>query len=323
MDEFGLIEEFFTRPARRAEVVLGIGDDAALLALAGATSTLAVTTDTLVEGVHFRPSAQSFDVGYKALAVNVSDLAAMGARPLAFLLSLAVPMADRTWLAGFRDGLFTLADAVGLDLIGGDTVRGPLAVTITALGSVAPGAALRRDGARPGDRVYVSGLLGEAALGFLLRAGRLSLPSKFHESVLTRLDRPWPRIHEGQALIGIASAAIDISDGLVADLGHILKASGVGAELDLRRLPLSEAYDAAFATVGYDPAIAFGDDYELCFTVPPERVQALAGIAPHPPCGFHYIGDIVAGAGLTLRDGQGVYTPAQAGYNHFDGPSPL
>ncbi len=319
MDEFGLIERYFTRPARHPEAVLGVGDDAALIALPGARAQLAVTTDTLIEGVHFPQGAPGYDVGYKALAVNVSDLAAMGARPLAFLLNLSLPEADPAWLARFRDGLFALADAAALDLIGGDTVRGPLSITITALGTVAPGAALRRNGARPGDRVYVSGLLGEAALGFFTRSGRLALPSVFHEQVLARLDRPFPRIEEGQALVGIASAAIDISDGLVADLGHILKASGVGAELDLRRLPLSEAYDAAFPTVGYDPALVFGDDYELCFTVPPERVKALAGITPRFACGFHDIGGIVAGSGLVLRDGQGVYTPARAGYNHFDG----
>lgn len=318
MDEFSLIERFFTRPAQRPEVLLGVGDDAALLALAGSANTLAVTTDTLLEGVHFPQSAPGYDVGFKALAVNVSDLAAMGARPLAFLLNLALPAIDHKWLAGFRDGLFALADAVGLDLIGGDTVRGPLAVTITALGTVAPGAALRRDGARIGDRVYVSGFLGEAALGFFLRAGGLSLPPEFQERVLTRLDRPLPRVREGQALQGIASAAIDISDGLVADLGHILTASGVGASLDLRRLPLSDAYNAAFPTLGYDPALTFGDDYELCFTVPPERVKALAGIAPQLACGLHDIGDIVAGTGLTLHDGQGVYAPVRAGYNHFD-----
>ncbi|WP_298134458.1 thiamine-phosphate kinase [Acidiferrobacter sp.] len=323
MDEFGLIEQFFTRRARHPEVVLGIGDDAALVALAGASEQLAATTDTLVEGVHFPQSAKAFDVGYKALAVNVSDLAAMGARPLAFLLSLTLPAADPQWLAGFRDGLFALAQAVGIDLIGGDTVRGPLSVTITALGAVAPGAALRRDGARVGDRVYVSGLLGEAALGFLLRGGRVSLPHEFHEPVLTRLDRPVPRIAEGRALVGIASAAIDISDGLVADLGHILAASGVGARLDLRRLPLSAAYDAAFASVGYDPALVFGDDYELCVTVPPEREKALAAAASRLPCGLHYLGDIVAAPGLTLYDGQGVYTPARAGYNHFDDPGPV
>ncbi len=298
---------------------MGVGDDAALVALRGAQRTLAVTTDTLIEGVHFAAGAPGFDVGYKALAVNVSDLAAMGARPLAFLLNLSLPRIDPMWLAGFRDGLFTLADAVSLDLIGGDTVRGPLAITITALGTTAPGGALTRTGARAGDRVYVSGLLGEAALGLLARSGHLSLPSEFQAPVLARLDRPLPRIEEGQALVGIASSAIDVSDGLVADLGHVLKASGVGAEIDLRRLPLSRAYDAAFATVGYDPALVFGDDYELCFTVPPERTPALAGIAPRFACGFHYIGDIVAGRGLVLRNGQDIYAPARSGYNHFDG----
>ncbi len=300
-------------------MVLGVGDDAALLALPGADRHLVVTTDTLIEGVHFALGAPGYDVGYKALAVNVSDLAAMGARPLAFLLNLSLPAIDRAWLAGFREGLFTLADAVALDLVGGDTVRGPLSVTITALGTVPPGGALRRSGARAGDRVYVSGFLGEAALGFFTRSGRLALPPELHAPVLARLDRPLPRIQEGQALAGIASAAIDISDGLVADLGHILKASGVGAEIDLRRLPLSSAYDAAFATVGYDPALVFGDDYELCFTVPPERVPALAGITPRFSCGFHYLGDIVAGHELVLRDGQDVYAPARSGYNHFDG----
>ncbi len=319
MDEFDLIEHYFKRPSRHAEVVLGVGDDAALLALPGAQRHLAVTTDTLIEGVHFASGASGFDVGYKALAVNVSDLAAMGARPLAFLLNLSMPKADAVWLTGFRDGLFALADTVGLDLVGGDTVRGPLTITITALGTVAPGEALTRSRARAGDRVYVSGFLGEAALGFLARSGRLSLPPTFQAPVLARLDRPLPRIEEGQALVGIASAAIDISDGLIADLGHILQASGVGAELDLRRLPLSGAYDAAFATVGYDPALVFGDDYELCFTVPPERVPALAGIAPRFACGFHDIGAVVAGTGLVVRDGEGLYVPARAGYNHFDG----
>ncbi len=317
MDEFGLIEHYFKRPPRQTEVVLGVGDDAALLAVQGAARQLAVTTDTLIEGVHFASGAAGCDVGYKALAVNVSDLAAMGARPLAFLLNLSLPKADAAWLADFRDGLFALADAVGLDLIGGDTVRGPLAITITALGTVAPGEALTRRGARAGDRIYVSGLLGEAALGFLARSGRVSLPPSMQAPLFARLDRPLPRIAEGQALLGIASAAIDISDGLLADLGHILQASGVGATLDLRRLPVSDAYVAALATVGYDPALVFGDDYELCFTVPPERVPALAGIATRFACGFHDIGGIVAGAGCVVRDGEGLYVPARAGYNHF------
>jgi len=317
MDEFGLIEAFFKRTPQSPEILLGMGDDAALVAACAPDSAYVLTTDTLVAGIHFPENAPGFDVGYKALAVNVSDLAAMGARPIGFLLNLTLPGVDERWLAHFRDGLFVLADSLPMDVIGGDTVRGPLAVTITALGEVPKAQALRRSGARVGDRVYVSGFLGDAALGFLSRAGTVSLPEEFCAGVLARLDRPRPRIEEGQALRSLASSAIDLSDGLVADLGHILQASGVGAELDLRRLPLSDAYRAVFRTVGYDPALSFGDDYELCFTVPPERLPAFEEIVPHFRCGFHYLGDIVAGAGLTLRTDAGVYAPAVAGFDHF------
>ena len=317
MDEFGLIEAFFQRAPKAPEVLLGIGDDAALVAACGPESAYVLTTDTLVAGVHFPENAPGFDVGYKALAVNVSDLAAMGARPIGFLLNLTLPGVDEAWLARFRDGLFTLAESLPMDILGGDTVRGPLSITITALGEVPQAQALRRSGARVGDQVYVSGFLGEAALGFLLRAGRLSLPEEFCAGVLGRLDRPYPRIAEGQALRTIASAAIDLSDGLVADLGHILKASGVGAELDLRRLPVSGAYEAVLSTIGYDPALSFGDDYELCFTVPPDRLKAFHQILPRFSCGFHYLGDIVAAPGLVLRTDHGVYTPAVSGFNHF------
>lgn len=317
MDEFGLIARYFTRSPRGSLVLLGVGDDAALVAPLKAGSAYALTTDTLVAGVHFLSDAPGFDVGYKALAVNVSDLAAMGARPVGFLLNLSLPTLDEAWLARFRDGLFALADTLALDLIGGDTVRGPLAVTVTALGEVPAESALRRDGARVGDRIYVTGFLGEAALGFFLRAGRLELPEAFHEQVLGRLDRPIPRIIEGQALRGVASAAIDISDGLVADLGHILKASGVGASVDLHRLPFSDAYDAAFAQVGFEAALSFGDDYELCFTVAPDRVEALNGFMSRFPCACHYIGDITADTGLTLFDGAAPYTPQGLGFNHF------
>ncbi|MHB8253516.1 MAG: thiamine-phosphate kinase [Acidiferrobacter sp.] len=317
MDEFGLIAAFFQRAPKRPEVLLGVGDDAALIAVSAPGDAHVLTTDTLVAGVHFPTDAPGFDVGYKALAVNVSDLAAMGARPIGLLLNLTLPTLDERWLAGFRDGLFSLADSLSMDLIGGDTVRGPLSVTITALGVVPAAQALRRGGARVGDQVYVSGFLGDAALGFLVRAGQVSLPEALCAQPLGRLDRPQPRIIEGQALRSIASAAIDISDGLVADLGHILAASGVGAELDLRRLPLSDAYKAAWGAIGYDPALSFGDDYELCFTVPAQHLEAFGQIAPRFACGFHYLGDIVAGSSLMLRSDGGVYTPASQGFNHF------
>ncbi len=316
VNEFDLIAQFFTRAPRRPEIVLGVGDDAALLAPEPGTH-LVVSTDTLIEGVHFAAGAPAFDVGYKALAVNVSDLAAMAARPIGFLLNLTLPQADAAWLGGFRDGLFALADSLDVDLIGGDTVRGPLAVTITAWGASPAGTAVRRSGARPGDRIYVSGRLGEAALGFLSRSGAITLSAEARDAVRARLDRPAPRLHEGLALRGLASAMIDISDGLVADLGHILEASAVGAEVDLHRLPLSDTYKGAFATLGYDPAIGFGDDYELCFTVPPDRGDALAGMASQFACGFHDIGEIVAAPGLILRDGGKIYTAGRGGYDHF------
>lgn len=318
MDEFGLIETFFKRPPRSPRVLLGVGDDAALVE-GTAGHTYVFTTDTLISGVHFPDKAPGFDVGYKALAVNVSDLAAMGARPFALLLNLSLPAIDETWLGRFRDGLFSLSDRLGMDVIGGDTVRGPLSVTITALGELPTGEALRRDGARVGDQIYVSGFLGEAALGFLARAGQVVVPEEFVSRVVARLDRPQPRSAEGQALRTIASAAIDLSDGLIADLGHILKASGVGAHIDLRRLPVSDAYDAVFSAIGYDPALGFGDDYELCFTVPPERLTAFHRILPRFGCGFHYIGDIVAGDSLILHTETGVYVPKARGFNHFRG----
>lgn len=319
MDEFSLIATYFTRRPRRAEVVLGIGDDAALLRGVTPGYATALTTDTLVAGGHFAAGAPGFDVGYKALAVNISDLAAMGARPIACLLNLTVPALDEAWLASFRDGLFALADAMAIDVIGGDTVRGPLSVTITAIGEVAVDEALRRGGARVGDHVYVTGFLGEAALGFLLRQGDVLIPDEFAPSVLGRLDRPLPRIAEGQALRSIASAGIDVSDGLVADLGHLLRASGLGAQVDLRRLPLSPAYRAVFSEIGYDPALGFGDDYELCFTVPPGRVEALRCIGPQFSCGFHHVGDVVADPGLIFYDGNGPYVPSMGGFNHFRG----
>ena len=318
MDEFGLIETFFKRRPQSPRILLGVGDDAALIAGA-AGHTYVLTTDTLVSGVHFPDGASGFDVGYKALAVNVSDLAAMGARPLGLLLNLTLPAIDEPWLGRFRDGLFDLADSLAMDVIGGDTVRGPLSVTITAMGEVPEGEALRRDGARVGDRIYVSGFLGEAALGFLARAGQVTVPEEFVSRVVARLDRPQPRSAEGQALRTIASAAIDLSDGLIADLGHILKASGVGAKVDLRRLPVSDAYDAVFSAIGYDPALGFGDDYELCFTVPPERLTAFHRVLPRFGCGFHYIGDIVAGDSLVLCTETGVYVPTAVGFNHFRG----
>ncbi|MDA8389876.1 MAG: thiamine-phosphate kinase [Gammaproteobacteria bacterium] len=314
MDEFTLIDHFFERAPRNPQVALSVGDDAALLDISG---RLAVTTDTLLAGVHFPHGARAFDVGYKALAVNLSDLAAMGARPRFFLLNLSVPAATEAWLADFSAGLFALADVHGVDLIGGDTVRGPLGVTITALGELPPGTGLTRGGAQAGDRIYVTGHLGEAALGFSHRQGRLDVPPGFREDILARLDRPVPRCREGMALLPLASAAIDISDGLAADLAHMMEASGTGAEIDLGRLPLSAAYAACFAAAGWDLALAFGDDYELCFTLPRQRVGAFEALRPAFACGVHHIGDVVATPGVRWSDKGEPYEPARRGFNHF------
>lgn len=317
MDEFALIRKFFQRPPRSTQVALGVGDDAALID--PGPGRLALTTDTLVAGVHFFADANGYDVGHKALAVNLSDLAAMGARPHWFLLNLAVPGVEEAWLEAFSQGLWAVASAFAVDLVGGDTVRGPLSVTITAIGTLPAGGGLRRDGARAGDRIYITGSIGAAALGFYSRSGQITLPEAVRRRVVARLDRPWPRVAEGLGLQGLASAAIDISDGLVADLNHVLVASGVGADIDLLRLPLAPAYDSWRSTLGWDPALAFGDDYELCFTLPPDRLPALHHLMSRFRCGCHYIGDITAAPGLRLHDANGLYTPKRGGFNHFGG----
>lgn len=319
LGEFDLIARYFTPEAgQRKDVIVGIGDDAAVLEPPTGMQ-LVVSTDTLVNGVHFPAGTRPAAVGYKALAVNLSDLAAMGATPAWFTLNLTLPEADEAWLEGFARGLFELAREFRLQLIGGDTTQGQLAITITVFGTVPQGTALRRQGARPGDRVYVTGQLGEACLGLGLSRGGLNLPAEYHRHVLARLERPMPRVREGERLRGIASACIDLSDGLVADLGHVVAASGVGARIDLPRLPLSSAYKAAFEQVGWEAALAHGDDYELCFTVPRDKQMAFNRLIPQFDCGFAYIGDIEPAAGVRIFDAAGhTYAPKSRGYRHFE-----
>jgi thiamine-monophosphate kinase len=316
MGEFDLIDRYFRRPARRQP--LGVGDDCALLAPTPGMQ-LAVSTDLLVEGRHFLSTVDPARLGHKSLAVNLSDLGACGARPIAFTLSLSLPQADPAWLEPFARGLLALADAHDCELVGGDTTRGPLTIGITVFGEVPAGQALLRSGARPGDEVWVSGTLGDARLALEVFRGRPGVPAEVFEAARQRLEMPTPRVALGQVLRGIATAAIDVSDGLAGDLGHVLRQSKVGATLDLdSAAALLAAGNAVPADQRLDFVLAGGDDYELAFTAPAARhdhVLQAAALAGTP---VHCIGRIEAEPGLRLRDGQGGLTePRHASFDHF------
>lgn len=315
LGEFDLIARYFSRPSRRRDVLLGVGDDAALLEVP-ADRVLVAATDTLVEGRHFLANAPARSVGHQALAVNLSDIAAMGADPAWALLSLSLPEADERWLQEFADGLYALADAHDVDLVGGDTVRGPLVVTIQALGLVAPALALKRSGARPGDVIFVSGTPGEAAAGLetLLHGGSMD---SVDDPLVRRYLYAEPRIELGRSLRGIASAAMDVSDGLLGDLRKLCAASGVGARVDLDSLPVSAALSSRFARARCESFVLNGgDDYELLYTVAPDRVHRVqSGL--RGSIAVTRIGEIVDGREVRcLRGG----VPAEAdgaGYDHF------
>lgn len=321
MGEFDLIDRFFKRPVRRA--ALGVGDDCALLNPTPGMQ-LAISTDLLLEGRHFLSTVDPVRLGHKALAVNLSDLAACGARPLAFTLALALPEAIDAWLEGFSRGLFALADAHDCELIGGDTTRGPLAICITVFGEVPPGHALLRSGARPGDDLYVSGTLGDARLALEVFRGTRSVPQAAFDAARERMEQPTPRVALGLALRGVATAAADISDGLVGDLGHILKASGAGAWIDTSiainliaargHLTLEGGQsDAEFAL---ECVLAGGDDYELVFTAPPEARNRVKAAAVQTQTPVTRIGRIEAEPGLRLVDGSGA--PVAGRFTSFD-----
>ena len=372
--EFDLIDRIRARVLQRDDVILGIGDDAAVLQVP-AGRLLVVATDTLNAGVHFPPATAPADIGWKALAVNLSDLAAMGAQPAWCTLSLSLPVADEEWVDGFLDGFLGLAARHGVALVGGDTTRGPLSIGVTVHGFIDPGRALRRDGARVGDEVWVSGTLGDAAgalalwrrlpghdaapaQGAVIDAGErqdavatgrnqrnalgeqgadddaefaASLPPRSAgqtsseasdggwPALRPRLDRPTPRVATGLALVGLAHAAIDLSDGLLADLGHVCRASVVAAELQLESLPTSSALRDAFAPARrHALQAAGGDDYELCFTAPSTARAAIDGIAIVTGVALTRIGRIVAGRGVRVFDDRGAaWQPARAGYVHF------
>jgi thiamine-monophosphate kinase len=318
--EFDLIARYFSRsPVTRADVVLGVGDDCALLEVP-AGRQLAVSIDTLVEGTHFARDADPHALGHKALAVNLSDLAAMGAEPAWATLALTLPAADEDWVAAFAAGFLELATQYEVQLVGGDTTRGPRSVTVQVHGFVEPGRALRRDSARPGDLVYVTGTLGDAGLALLAQQG-LFVGLGTVAGLRGRLDRPTPRLAEGRALVGVASAAIDVSDGLAADLGHVCTASGVGATLYLDRLPCSAAVRTYVAkTCDWSVPVAAGDDYELCVTVPADRQAEVEALAAGLSAGLHWVGVIerTPGVRLVLPDGS-MLDHAPRGYDHFAG----
>lgn len=315
--EFDLIRHHFSRPTRHTD--LAGGDDAALWQPTPGHQ-LAVSTDMLVEGRHFFADADPTDLGWKSLAVNVSDLAAMGATPRWALLALAVPDADADWLAAFADGFYACAEAFGVDLVGGDTTRGPRNLSITICGEVPTGAAIRRDGARVGDDLWVSGHPGRAALALWHLRDRLPLAADHRDACLAALHRPQPRTALGLALRGRASAMLDVSDGLLGDLGHLLDASAVGAQIDASRLP-----DAALVAACGDAerarqaCLAGGDDYELLFSAPLAQRDAIAALGRSLALPVHRIGTLTAPAeGLMLRAADGTNTAlARAGFDHF------
>lgn len=317
MGEFDLIARYFTRPARRA--VTGVGDDCALWQPQSGMQ-LAVSSDMLVEGRHFLSTVSAQRLGHKALAVNLSDLAACGARPLAFTLALSLPRVDEAWLQGFSHGLFLLADAHGCELIGGDTTQGPLNICITVFGEIPPGDALLRGAAQAGDDIYVSGTVGDARLALEVFRGSLSLDAELFEAARLRMEQPEPRVALGLALRGIANACIDISDGLVGDLGHIMKASGVGAVLTTGWVADSAAISPALQSLPLsrrlDMALAGGDDYELLFTAAPDQAQAVQEAANDCDVPVTCIGRISAGQGLQVMDIHGV--PISRRFVSFD-----
>ncbi|MDD2767123.1 MAG: thiamine-phosphate kinase [Methylococcus sp.] len=313
--EFEIIGRYFAgqRIAHR-ETELGIGDDCAVLKFVAETR-LALTTDTLVAGVHFFSDADPERLGHKALAVNLSDLAAMGARPQWALLALTLPESDSEWLSAFARGFFRLAERYGVQLIGGDTTRGPLAVTVQALGMLAGNTAIARSGARPGDSVYVTGSLGLAGLGLKLKQGTAKA---WDRAALDKLETPEPRVGFGLRLHEFATACIDISDGLAADLGHILEQSGVAAEVDCELLPLSPTVRGYLADTGdWDLPLSAGDDYELCFTAPPGADQAIRRAAEATGVPVSRIGTILPGSGLSLQRAGRPFSLSRPGYLHF------
>ena len=313
LNEFEVIRRFFThRSQATSGIVLGIGDDAAIVRPEPGND-LVVATDVLNTGIHFPDSTDPRAIGHKALAVNLSDLAAMGAMPSWFTLSLSLPTIDEEWLTAFSRGLFDLANEYEIALVGGDTVRGPLSISVQVLGQVPTGTGLRRSGAQPGDKIYVTGTLGDAALALQkIKQGAVS-----ETELRARLDYPVPRAGFGLRLLSVANSCIDISDGLAADLGHILEASQVGASIATTALPFSKYLATLEPDNAVKLALSGGDDYELCFTVPAEKSEAIKRISEETAVPVTCIGEITNNTGLHLSDSE--LSLQSMGFNHFAG----
>ena len=323
MTEFDLIARYFTRPVKKA--ALGVGDDCAIINSSPGMQ-LAISSDMLVEGQHFFSDVSPYSLGHKALAVNLSDLAACGATPVGFTLALALPRVDEAWLQEFSSGLWALADAHGCELLGGDTTQGPLNICITVFGEVPRGRALLRSGAQVDDDIYVSGMLGDARLALDALQGKIELPREILAQARQRLELPTPRVALGTALRGVATSSIDISDGLVGDLGHILKASGVGAQIDtdITMNLLASCTrtgwlkDHFYAEKQLQMVLSGGDDYELAFTSPPTARQAVHALSVSSQTPVTRIGVIQSQPGLRLVNGRGQPVDGQfASFNHF------
>ena len=317
--EFSLIKKYFLSQNYNKDVVLGIGDDCAIVSVPGSRQ-LAITTDTLVEGVHFPAGTSPDHIACKAVAVNLSDLAAMGAEPAWLTLALTLPGEDESWLRTFSDSFRLSTEKYHVQLIGGDTTQGPLAMTIQAMGLVEPGRIMRRDAARPGDAIYVSGTLGDAAAGLEIIEQQRAM-NENHSWLLNRLNCPEPRVELGLKASEYCRCAIDISDGLAADLGHILEASRCGATVNIDRLPLSHQlveYSVNRNEVDWNRVLAGGDDYELCLVVAPAYEDKLMSIAADLLLPLTRIGVIEEGSTLVFIDDAGArYLLERGGYEHF------
>lgn len=314
--EFNLIDRFFTHPA--PNTVLGVGDDAALMHVSP-DMELAVSTDMLVSGTHFFPDTDPRKLGWKTLAVNVSDMAAMGANPRWATLALALPRADEAWLPAFSSGFLACAREFGIDLVGGDTTRGPLNLSVTIFGEIPRGQALRRDGAKPGDDLWVSGTLGGAALALNVLLGKTTLEKDDLAACRILLDQPRPRVELGLALRGLATSALDISDGLLGDLGHILNRSGVGAELCFDAIPAHPSLESLLAEEWAQRCLlSGGDDYELCFTAPRVHRETIKTLEDKLGLRLSRIGKMTDDTGLRILDAAGQpMHPSGGGYDHF------